>query len=364
MNEVRLTLISSATAEYPDNTNTDFKIRLAEPVHLKTDERWHAAMASLSTPNSPATYMKAIDVKRTDTLFAYGCRILNPKFADSDPKHIDDILERRMTVGEVFRETALDNYTGVEFWSRIVITFEHMQTWHMFRNVDKNDYWAQSFDDERVCIDVDPARERARVVASNSASSPAMFGLNLTVAKYFGLVEEVYPGQFKPGRNAFYEAFNSYSRGRSLHLLKYNIETDMKANQKGLAVRAHPDTGEKLVYFSRHLNWWFDGVNRPDASPPAATVDDKTRERTRLAMVYCDVVESTLVGNQKHALLRELTLHDSGGSRRSVEPIHYQWLPVRNNVIEVVHVQLADADGNFLTLPSGKTMLTVLLKRA
>ena len=146
--------------------------------------------------------------------------------------------------------------------------------------------------------------------------------------------------------------------------MSWPLESDMRTNLLSIAVKAHPDTGEKLVYFSRYVDWWFAAVNRPDASPPAATVDDKTRERTRLAMVYCDVVESTLVGNQKHALLRELTLHDSGGSRRSVEPIHYQWLPVRNNVIEVVHVQLADTDGNFLTLPKGKTMVTVLLKRA
>ena len=67
-------------------------------------------------------------------------------------------------------------------------------------------------------------------------------------------------------------------------------------------------------------------------------------------MVYCDVVESSLVGNQKHALLRELMLKDSGGQRQFVEPLHYQWLGVRNNAIEVVHVQVADADGKLLTL--------------
>ena len=51
MNETRLTLISDATQEFPNNTNVDFKICLAEPIHLKGEERWHAAMISLSTPN-------------------------------------------------------------------------------------------------------------------------------------------------------------------------------------------------------------------------------------------------------------------------------------------------------------------------
>ena len=162
MTDVRLTLISSATQEFPNNTNVDFKIRLAEPVRLKTDEKWQAAMASLSTPNSPATYMKAIDVKRTDTLFAYGLRVANDKFPSSDPKHKEDILDRRMTVGEVFLDVALDNFTGVEFWSRMSETLAHMQTWHMMKNAEKNDHWAKVYARESVTIDVDVVREGVR----------------------------------------------------------------------------------------------------------------------------------------------------------------------------------------------------------
>ena len=363
MNETRLTLISDATNEFPDNTNVDFKIRLAEPLHLKGEQRWQAAMASLSTPNSPAAYMKKLDVKMTDTLVVFGMRVLNEKYATSDPKHIDDQTFRRFTVGECFEDVAIDSLTGVEFWQRIASVLQHWQTYLMLRNARLNNSWAKYFDDEAVQMEVDAAGQRVRVKATDSNQTPAMFGLNMTVAKYFRLVSEPYPGRFTHGRNASYEGHRTFQAGRPQHRTKWPLESDMSSNDTALVVKPISDTGEKIVFYSRYLNWWFEGLNRNDLTPPAASIDDKTRDRTRLALVYCDLVQSTLVGNQKHALLRELTLHDTGGTRRSVEPLHYQWLPVRNNVIEVVHVQLADANGNVLTLPDGKTMLTVSLKQ-
>ena len=50
---MRMTLISDTTQEFPDNTNVDFKVRLAEPIHLKGEERWQAALVSMSTQNRP-----------------------------------------------------------------------------------------------------------------------------------------------------------------------------------------------------------------------------------------------------------------------------------------------------------------------
>ena len=111
------------------------------------------------------------------------------------------------------------------------------------------------------------------------------------------------------------------------------------------------------IYFSRHKKWTFSHLNRSFGE--VANI-----ETFRAALVYCDLVQSTLVGNQKHPLLREITIPDSGGTRQSVEPLHHQWLPVRNNVVEVVHVQVADPNGNLLKLPKGKTMVTVAMKHS
>ena len=41
-------------------------------------------------------------------------------------------------------------------------------------------------------------------------------------------------------------------------------------------------------------------------------------------MVYCDVIESAVVGAQKHSLLRKVQLERRGQGRATVEPIHYE----------------------------------------
>ena len=362
MNEIRITLISDATAEYPDNTNTDFKVRLAEPVRLPTEQQWQAAMVSLSTPNRPVAFVNDLGLKDQDTLIVFGMRILNDKFPKSDPKHIFDLTQETVSVTGVFGGEKPDNLTGVEFWSRIAMSLTHAQTGEMLRQARRTSHAVKTFDDEMVVMDVDSIGQTAKLRATNSNYSPSEFGLNLTVAKYFELVREAYPGVYTLGRNASWEGFRSYAGGRPIHEVRDIYENGISSNTL-ISVKKWGPFGEPIVYFSRFVNWWFTGLNRAADTTSTSSAGDKT-SITRLAMVYCDIVQSSLVGNQKHQLLRELTLKDSGGSRRSVEPLHYQWLGVRNNVVEVVHVQLADENGKFLTLPEGKTMLTVTLKRA
>ena len=354
MAEIRMTLISDATSEFPDNTNVDFKVRLAEPLHLKAEERWQASLVSMSTQNRPNTPLDRLGLRQSDTLFVYGIRVVNDKFSNTNPLHVSDIKEARVTVGEVFGDS-INSVPGVEFWSRISDYLLHYQSLEIFQNSKKNKHWARSFDDEMVVTSVDPSRDQFHVKSTSRAASPSTFGVNLVVAKYFGLVEENRGGGYNLGRNARYACEPTFANGRSSRHLYYPLESDMQAFSDAMTVK-QLSNGEDVAFFSRYMEWTFRNLN--------VSFDDVTRRyKTQLAMVYCDVVESSLVGNQKHALLRELMLKDSGGQRQFVEPLHYQWLSVRNNVIEVVHVQVADADGKLLGLPSGKTMVTVTLKR-
>ena len=362
MNEIRVTLISDATAEYPNNTNTDFKVRLAEPIRLPTEQQWYAAMVSLSTPNRPVAFVKDLGLKWQDTLVVYGLRVVNEKFSKSDPAHIQDLTQESISVDGVFGDDKPDNLTGVEFWSRISFAVKQAQTFDMLRNARRNTHEAKAYQNKMVRMEVDPVGQAVRLRATNSTHSPSEFGLNLTVAKYFELVKELSPGVYTVGRNATVEGFADYDSGRPMYTVRATIESDFSTDNL-IRVKPWGPFNEPMVYFSRFFNWWFTGLNRAADLTSAASPDDKASS-TRVAMVYCDIVQSSLVGNQKHQLLRELTLKDSGGTRGSVEPLHYQWLGVRNNVIDVVHVQLADEDGNFLVIPKGKTMLTVTLKRA
>ena len=146
---MRMTLISDATSEFPDNTNVDFKVRLAEPIHLKAEERWQAALVSMSTQNRPNTPLDRLGLKQSDTLFVYGIRVLNDKFTSSDALFISDIQEARVTVGEVFGDS-INSVTGLEFWSRISDYCMHYQSLELLQNSKKNKHWSKTFENEMV----------------------------------------------------------------------------------------------------------------------------------------------------------------------------------------------------------------------
>ena len=87
---------------------------------------------------------------------------------------------------------------------------------------------------------------------------------------------------------------------------------------------------QNFIYFSPYMHWSFYKLN--------TTFREVTKvQDARSVLVYSDLVQSTLVGNQKHSLT------------------------MRNNIVEVVHVQLADLNGALLKLPPGKTLQTMAL---
>ena len=353
MNEMRLTLISDRTQEFAGNTNVDFKVRLAEPLQLKVDNQWHVAMLALSTANRPKTkgLMDQLRLASNAALCTIGLRTLNQSVPSSDPNHILD-MTLAVKIGDAF-DDAPDCVTGVEFWKRIEATCQQRASAIMAlmtRNNNGSIY--ASYRDEQTQLKVDVSREEVVVEACYGSISPAVFGLNILVAKHFGRVKEKAGGGWEVGPNAHYDSFDYFGYNSRPALKTYwPLETDMQGDDGCIAQR------QMQIYFSRYKKWTFSHLNRSFGE--VANI-----ETSRAALVYCDLVQSTLVGNQKHPLLREITIPDSGGARQSVEPLHHQWLPVRNNVVEVVHVQVADPNGNLLKLPNGKTMVTVALKRA
>ena len=81
-------------------------------------------------------------------------------------------------------------------------------------------------------------------------------------------------------------------------------------------------------------------------------------------MVYTDLQESNMVGSVQAQLLRQLVVRQGGQEGHSyAEPVHLEWIPVTTRQTDSVEVQLADVDGKLLTLPMGKTLLTVALKQ-
>ena len=207
-----------------------------------------------------------------------------------DPSKIHDVT-LRVTFRDVFGDS-LDSVTGTEFWTRIanqVMYHQSMTLAQMSRTLDAH---FMSYEDEMTMMSVDPKRESVTLEGTHSRYSPAMFGLNRLVATYFGLVEPNDGGGWALGPNSHYEGVRRFDGGRPYRMSYWPRETDMEADDSAITER------QNLIYFSRFATWTFGNINRTFGE--AAKI-----QKARSVLVYCDLVQSTLVGNQKHALLRE-----------------------------------------------------------
>ena len=109
--------------------------------------------------------------------------------------------------------------------------------------------------------------------------------------------------------------------------------------------------GQSYLYLSRALDWHIHNVDTLFNTHVGAI--------KQFVLIYCDAVESIVVGEQRHPLLRKVELERKGEGRTTIEPFHREWIKVRQRHLESIEVSLATPDGSLLVLPPGKTILTL-----
>ena len=82
---------------------------------------------------------------------------------------------------------------------------------------------------------------------------------------------------------------------------------------------------------------------------------------TRPLHVYCDVGTSSMVGGRITDLLREIKYQPQNTTH--FEPRHIQYVPIRNEVVEIVETQMAETNGDLVQFGEGHTILTLHFKR-
>jgi len=65
-----------------------------------------------------------------------------------------------------------------------------------------------------------------------------------------------------------------------------------------------------------------------------------------------------MVGNRVTDLLREIKYHLQNATH--FEPNHIQYLPVRNELVEIIETQMAEINGDLVQFGEGHTNLTIL----
>jgi len=108
-------------------------------------------------------------------------------------------------------------------------------------------------------------------------------------------------------------------------------------------------------FFSIHTNWRFLNLN--------VAYSNMIASPTRTLLVYSDVSRSSVLGDQKVDILREVQYKQSGRGVFYFEPKLPQYILVCKDFVDIVEVQVGEITGELTEFSAGETILTLHLKQ-
>ena len=76
-----------------------------------------------------------------------------------------------------------------------------------------------------------------------------------------------------------------------------------------------------------------------------------------------DAAGSSIVGNRVTDLLREVKYKREGRGTIYFEPLHIQYMPLCNGVIEIIQTQVAETNGDLVKFAEGNTIVKLHFKK-
>ena len=381
--EERLTLISDATDEFPNNTNNSYRVRIPDGVRLE-GTGWHIALLSLTLPNS--TSVQSTVIKANHPLARLRLHALHFK---KPLAHKYSVLDHHKIVEDVYEPKTPIPINGVAYWNNAVTVFEVQAANAVSALASKK----VSLLDPSPLIMVkksmrpsfrwdgeDLILESRRIDLTDGTNTIySAFDMNLDVAIQWGFVQGK-GNIWIPGPNVRFSMDNmTITDDNPIRRSSLRLDGIDTLNGTAFALDKRDDMpryprvvhsaynryhflwhysyqNKEWVRFSGQVEWHFINLNQ--------TFMDLHRHTGQAVMVYTNLQQSTIVGNSKAQLLRELVIQRGGEAGHSYsEPTHLQWIPVSTHSTDIVEVQIADVNGNLLSLPQGKSLVTVALKQ-
>ena len=191
------------------------------------------------------------------------------------------------------------------------------------------------------------------VLRSGNTMFVPHFTIHHLMAEKMGWFEKNDKGQYVLGHNLNME----FRDGAVPHNSK--IELRNAKNNPGCYQVTTDGGGTTWIWLSFSVNWRFTNLNVAFR----AVVGDPTRT----LHVYSDVSGSSVVGSRVNDLLREIQYKREGRGTMYFEPLHIQYLPLRNEVVEIIHIQVAETigtGGDLVKFGEGNSLVTLHFKKA
>lgn len=322
--------------EFPGNKTNAYKVRLATPLKLPGDG-WRVGLAAASLPNSRADLYRLMERTQDDVILAARSRMErlaangNPHTVSTsiqfktllqDPSTSDGVSLMKALLSIMDRDQQDTVFAGQE--GKLFDKFRITYTWEGDELVLEDKLWDSIVYSGAVCM---------------------QFSVGVKFAKLMGWLRG-------PKNNA-------YTLGPNLRRLPPYDESEKSYSpltKTELSGNAVWKVENNLLKLSLRARWHFVNLN--------VAFRQVVGEPTRTLHVYTNVNNSTTIGDQVTALLREIRFQQTEQGVVYFEPLHVQYVPCSRRVLEIVEVEVAETDGQpALFDEEGATIITLHFRR-
>ena len=383
----RLTLISDATNEFPNNKNNSFRMRIPNGLRLQ-GEGWHVAMLSLTLPNTTVhPFAKGVD--NTIARFQFSALAFSGYSGGKYGNVALTYFDKTVVESDIGSPT-----DGVSFWNRIIRclnqSVDDQLAAYRKKNVLKDLFVKQTmcptfeWDGDDLVI-----HKRGTDVTNGALSFTSLYSLvdiALEVAVQWGIAEQTADGAWVAGPNLNFTPFQadekitaSFPPRTSGMQPPGNLESmegvALRLQQRldrpyvygrVTAVASNLDNFQRLWYYKAGAQQWIrlTGMVEWRISNINRIYNALHKHPNHSVMVYSNLQQATIVGERTVQLLREIVVSRNAEEGHSyAEPKQLQWIPIASRHMDIAEVQIADVNGTLLSLPPGKSLVTVAFQQ-
>ena len=344
MSDFYVTVLSqSDNAEFPQNVAHSFKNRLASPLFL-TGDGWKVGLSSISLPDSRVDLSPLVQGSLHIAYSSWYERY-QPKQPSQDKTwHLTPKRNKKVFVKEI--ENDREIIDGISFMKSMLNSIEQerikqTRVGYNHQDEDGKDLFIRfAWQEDEILID-------NTYTSLDPNSRPAiMFGVKL--AEKMGWLKRLRDGNHELGPNLKQEFISN--------LVPEPQDYEVKGQTGGGARKVFWMADNTLMHLSVYCNWRFVDLNKAFRS----VVGDPSRT----FHIYSDVCESSMIGNMMRDLLREIQYKRVGRGSVYFEPLHIQYIPIRNDIIETIETAVAESEtGNLVNFGKGECILTLHFKK-
>ena len=177
-------------------------------------------------------------------------------------------------------------------------------------------------------------------------SADIRFSIQKHVALRLGRLTRMKDGTYNLGHNLEYSLYD-----KDAQKMTQVSSTEWPTNH----LWSVPSRSDDKLVLSQMVEWKFRNLNK--------AFEQAVTQMSRTLLLYSDVVNSNIVGDASHPLVREVYYRQSGVGTVYFEPLHIQWLPLRRPYLDVIEVSLAESRGHLVAFGKGKTIVTFQFRR-